>query len=213
MTRVRVALVAGLLVVAAAVAITLTRSPPVIAGSDFTPLAGVLAETSSNGALACQPAETLPQGTSAIRLSLYALVGPRLTVRVFSGNHILASGTREAGWIGQSPIVQLQPVSARTSPVKVCFTLGQSLGLVTLYGFNSAPAKAVTLEGGARLVGRLRIEYLKNGSHSWLSQALVIARHMGLGRWPTGSWIVLLELALMTGVLAGVSWLTVRELR
>jgi hypothetical protein len=36
---------------------------------------------------------------------------------------------------------------------------------------------------------------------------------MGLGHAPAGTWIVLLLAAVMAAVLAGASWLTVRELR
>jgi len=58
----------------------------------------------------------------------------------------------------------------------------------------------------------MRIEFLKPGKRSWLSSASSVARHMGLGRWIHGTWMVLLVIALLGAILLGASWLTVKEL-
>jgi hypothetical protein len=200
------------MVMGVSVAITLTGAPLIVAGSNFTSQKGLVAET-SGGARACQAGESLPEGTTAIRLSVYALIGPRLTIKVLSGKRLLASGVRDPGWIGESPTVALRPVSKGAQHVRVCFALGAAQGNVILYGGPAKPSERAVGEDGQLLSGRLRIEYLKPDDHSWLSLAPSVARRMGLGHWPAGTWIVLLELALMLGVLVGAIWLTNRELR
>jgi hypothetical protein len=42
--------------------------------------------------------------------------------------------------------------------------------------------------------------------------AETVARHVGLGRAPSGTWVVLLLLIAMGAVLATASWLLLREL-
>ena len=121
MTRARVALAAGLMLMLVAIGLTLTRSPPSVAWSDSTPLEGTFAEV-MGGSQACQAHEELPQGASAVRLSLYAGLGPRVSVKVLSGDQVLTSGVREAGWRGQSPTVPLSPVSQNASDVKLCLS-------------------------------------------------------------------------------------------
>jgi len=66
---------------------------------------------------------------------------------------------------------------------------------------------------GKALPGRFRIEYLRAASSSWWSQALTVARRMGLGRSPGGTWIVAPMIALMVAAIAVASRLILRELR
>ncbi len=53
----------------------------------------------------------------------------------------------------------------------------------------------------------LRIEYLRPGPGSWWSLASAVARRMGLGRAPSGTWVALLPLALMSVAVALAAWL------
>lgn len=211
MTRASLALVVGLVLLAGLAAITVTSSPPVLAASDYTQLAGLFVETSDAGQ-ACQPDEVLPAGISAIRPSLYATFGPRVAVSALSGGRVLTSGVRSSGWIGESPTIPVRPVRVGASRVTLCFTFGRATGVLSLYGDLASPARQTTANGHP-LGGRMRVEYLKPGSRSWLSLATSVARHMGLGHWAAGTWIVFLVMGLMATVLAGASWLTVKELR
>jgi hypothetical protein len=204
-------LVAGLALMAVALGVTLTRSPPVVVGGDFTPLNRQILET-TRSERACQADETLPRGTSAIRLSLYTPFGPRVTVKVFLGGRLLTSGVRGSGWNGESPTVSVRPMSPGASHVKVCFALGRTDGDVFLFGNRARPAEDAVGEGGRPLGGRMRIEYLRSGNRTWLSQVLSVARRMGLGRWPTGTWIALFVFGLMVAIVGGAAWLTLREL-
>jgi hypothetical protein len=210
--RVRLALVAGLALVAIAIGVTLTDSPPTVAWTDSTPLVVPIAQT-KRGAHACQGGETLPRGTSAVRVSLFAVFGPRVSVKVLSGERVLTSGARGSGWIGETVTVPLRPLRHGASHVEVCFVLGRTGGLVSMVGAPASPAAATRAGHGQRLPGRMRIEYVTPGRRSWWSLASSVARRMGLGHAPAGTWIVLLLAAVMAAVLAGASWLTVRELR
>jgi hypothetical protein len=211
-TRVRIALVGGLLLLALAICLTLTRSPPRVAGSDSTALGGSIAAT-SNGVGVCQSGETVPAGTTAIRLSLYTIFGPRVVAQVFSGGYLLTSGVRPAGWTEEGPTILVRPVDQTTTDVKVCITFGQPLGLINVNGSDTDPAAAMVSNAGQPLAGRMRIEYLASGRRSWWSLASLVAKHLGLGRWPTGSWIALLALMLMVVVVVAVIRLTLVDLR
>jgi hypothetical protein len=210
--RVRLALAAGLALTAIAIGATLTRSPTTVAWTDSTPLVGPLAKT-KHSARACQADETLPQGTSAVRISLFAIFGPRLTVKALSGKRVLTSGVRGSGWTGEVVTVPVRPVRHGASHVKLCFALGRTDEVVELTGSPTSPAEATTTGDGRRLPGRMRIEYVKPDRRSWWSLTSSVARRMGLGRAAAGTWVVLLVMAVMAVVVAGASWLTVRELR
>jgi hypothetical protein len=191
--------------------VVLTSSPPRVASSDHTPLAGTFLQT-NNRVHACQAHEQLPRGASSVRLSLYDADGPRVTVAILSGRRVLTDGVRGAGWIGESPTVPLRPVSRSYSDVTVCFALGETGGIVGVDGSEASLSEGLRYTNGKELPGRMRVEYLAPGDSSWLSLATVAARHMGLGRWPTGSWLALFELVVLAALAGGVAWLIVRQL-
>jgi hypothetical protein len=205
--RVRIAFVVGLLLLVVAICVTLTRAQPTVAGTDSTALQTFVAET-SNGAGLCQQDETVPQGTTALRLSLYTIFGPWVAVRVYAGGHTIASGVRGAGWTGEGPTVRVSRVRRTVSNVKVCITFGRPLGQIKVDGSVTSPGHPMESADGQQLAGRMRIEYLEPGSHSWWSSASVVASRMGFGRWPAGTWIVFLAIALMVAVLVGIVRLT-----
>jgi hypothetical protein len=210
--RVRLALAAGLTLMAIAIGVTLTRSPIVVAGTNSIPDMGELASTSSD-ATACQADELPPGGTSAIRLTLEAVVGPRLSVTELSGAHVVARGVTGAGWTGAAVTVALRPVARAASRVRVCFGLGSTNGPVVMLGRPTDPAVAAVTSNGRPLPGRVGVEYLRESRGSWSSIAAAVARRMGLGHAAAGTWVAPLLLAAMASLLAGASWLTVRELR
>jgi hypothetical protein len=63
------------------------------------------------------------------------------------------------------------------------------------------------------LPGRLGIEYLAPSHGSWWSRLLSVARHFGLGRAYSGTWIALLVAALMAAVVVLAVRLSLRELQ
>jgi hypothetical protein len=210
--RVRVALVVGLMLMVVSIGVVLTRSPTIVGGSDFTPLDEPFAET-YRSTQACQGDEVMPKGTSALRLSLFARYGPPVTVKVLSGDRVVTRGMVKAGWIGEGPTVPVSPIRRNAFHVKVCFALGQMDGRLKVIGEPAGSTGVLTSDAGQQLGGRLRIEYLKPGDRSWLSQVSSVARRMGLGRWASGTWIVLLIFVMVASVVVGATWLTVRELQ
>ena len=223
MSKVKATLAAGIVLIAGIGALTLTRSPPRVLRLSGPPANSSLGVTIADPAI-CQAEEVLPADVSAIRLPLIAFFGSKVHVVLYSGSQVLAEGSRGPDWTGTSVTVPVKPVAHATSNVKLCFALGPNGQKVIIPG-HVTPVReaAVALTGDvitpqARvreeqpLRGRLVIEYLSSGEGSWWSRILTVARHVGIGRAFSGTWIALLIAALMTaaGVLA--VRLTLREL-
>lgn len=208
--HVRVALLAGVALIAAALAWTLSRTPAVVARSSFAYTHKAIAATTTPAG-ACQQSETMPRGTSAVRLGLVAVVGPRITVKVRTSSHVVATGTRAAGWEGGSVTVPIHPAARRTTAVTVCFALTALNGPVQMLGIHTHHSRAIGT-GGQRLPGRLHLEYLQPGQASWWSMALATARRLGLGRAASGTWNAALVVVLAMTLIALSSWLLTREL-
>jgi predicted membrane protein DUF2142 len=187
------ALAAGLVLLAAGVALTLSGAPSVVAGTNGAGLEVRFGRTEGPGRV-CQPDETLPRETSAIRLSLEAAIGPRVTLEAFAGGRLITSGRRGAGWTGGSVTVPVRPLPYRVAHVELCVAIARSRVHVATVGARARPASAMRSSEGAVLTGRLRSEYLRAGRASWWSLALGVARRMGLGRTLSGTWIALLVL-------------------
>jgi hypothetical protein len=210
MRSVRIALVCGLTLVALAVGLTLTRSPTTVIATDGLSREAYIAQTSSS-ARGCQGEERLPAGTSAIRLTLAANIGPDMTVTATVGGALLTHGTRGAGWTGTSVTVPVHPVAHTTPRVRICFSLEHPVEAVKIFGRKTPGAIAIA-SGAQKLPGRVGVEYLRQSSSSWLSLVPAIVRRMGGGHaWP-GSWIVFALLVGMAGSGALLCRLILREL-
>jgi hypothetical protein len=207
---VKLVLAGGLAITAVAVGVTLSHSPLSVAATNGVPRASTIGETEVNTG-ACQADETLPAGTSAIRLGLAVTIGPQVLVKVLSGSRVIARGVRGTGWNGGALTVPLAKVDRTHSHVTVCFQLSRLTGRVSLLGMQTGVALAAR-DGGQTLPGRMAIEYLRPGQR-WWSVAGSVIRHMGLGRAASGVWIVFPIAALTTAVIALASWLTIRELQ
>jgi hypothetical protein len=207
---VRLTLAGGLALLLAAIALTLTGSPSRVVSTNSVTLRGQVAVLHAP-ATVCQPEAALPRDISAVRMTLESVVGPHVLVVASSGGRVLASGTRGSGWTGADVTVPVRYTAATPSNMKLCVTLGQGREQILMLGNTSSVASAAT-SNGTRLIGRLRVEYLAAGQHSWWSQALPVARRLGLGRAPGGTWVVGVILALMAAVAVLASWLVLREL-
>ena len=207
MRSVRVALTVGLAITAAAVGLVLSGSRPTLAGTNSVPPERVLTSV-SGGTTVCQPVGTLPAGTKAMRLSLTANAGPRVTVKARSGTQVITHGERDAGWGEANTVtVPVKRVPSTITGASVCVTLGPSSEHVLINGAfipTSANAHTVT--------PRFRVEYLSAGHRSWWSLASSVAHRMGLGHAASGTWIVFLLIALMIVVAVLASRLLLREL-
>jgi hypothetical protein len=211
MSRAAITLAVMLALLAIAVGLTLTRSPITVLASNGAVNQAVLVETAS-AVSGCQGAETLPAGTSAIRLAIGGEIGPATSVTVKSGGRILARGSRPAGWTGGTVTVPVPRPANTVKGVDVCFTLAKPLEPITIFGIPSSGAGTLRTSAAQLARGRLGIEYLHSGPSSWLSLLPTIAWRMGIGHaWP-GSWIVFALLAAMLASAALLSTLALREL-
>jgi hypothetical protein len=200
----------GVALLIAVCAYALTRSPPRVLRAAPKP-SGLVTALSGDGE-ACQAGEVLPAGASAVRLSIAAYVGARIRVKVYSGSQLLTEGSRDPDWTGTSVTVPVSPLRESVSNASVCFAISPNSESLFVLGTETPTSEAMYLPTGERLSGRLEIEYLGPGQGSWWSRILTVARHMGLGRAFSGTWIVLLIAAMVAaiGVLAG--GLALREL-
>jgi hypothetical protein len=201
---VRAALGAGLALLALAIVVRLSRPPLAVIATNMEVAGTPIGITSGNGKF-CEANETLPAGASTIRVGLSVNVGPRVTVTVLSGSRVLAEGTQPAGWTGEVVTVPIAPVPSTVSGTNVCIAIGPTLEPVEVIGQKS-------LRPTPESPGKVKIEYMRPGNRSWWSLALPIARRMGLGRSPSGTWIAFIPLVLMAVAVVLTAWLTLRQL-
>jgi hypothetical protein len=222
MKRVKIALAVGVALIAVAIAFTLTRSPPrVLRGSWHGSETGLGAPTGD--AAVCQDNEVLPAGTTAVRLSMWAFVGARVRVVAYAGTQVLTEGSHGPDWTSTTVTVPVRAVPSTTAGVRLCLAIGPNSEPILLLGDNAPPSEeAVELPANVpapqsasfeqKLRGRVNVEYLGSGTGSWWSQITSVARHVGLGRAYSGTWIVALIGALMIAV-GALAWrLMLREL-
>jgi hypothetical protein len=202
-----VALALGLTGIAAAVVLVLGRPPLVVAGVGNAHARTLLGHTSGDVRI-CQGGETLPAGTTAVRLALAANIGPKVTFEARSGSRELTHGAREAGWgVDETVTIPVRRIARTVSGVRVCTSIGAALGPIEVLGARAAAA------GGAQVgAPEIEIEYLRPGRRSWWSLAGSIARHMGLGHAPSGAWTAVLLALLTPSVVLLVAWLIYSEL-
>jgi hypothetical protein len=118
-----------------------------------------------------------------------------------------------SGWTSGAVTVPVKPLAHAVSGAQICFKLGRSVETVQLGGSPTNAALAARDLNGKALPGRFTVEYMRSGNGSWWSAAETTARHLGLGRAPSGTWVALLLLISMGAVLAIASWLVLKELR
>jgi hypothetical protein len=206
--RLKITLVASLLLGAAAVAVTLRGSPIAVARVSTTALVPI-GEVRQPIA-ACQMGEVLPRETSAIRMRIYAVYGPRVVATVLEDGRVLAHGERGSGWSGGAATVSVRPLPTTRSDVELCFAIyGNAEEPERLVGEPTTPSRAAFDRDGP-MAGRLRAEYLRPSKSSWWSLAPEVARRMGLGRAASGTWWALLAIVLVGGMIALCSWEIVR---
>jgi hypothetical protein len=208
--RIKVALGAGVTLIAIAFAVTLAHAPTTTARQSVPPETKLVSTESD--ASACQYGETLPRDTSAIRLGLFADSSPEVSVQVYSGSRRVAAGHLGRGWSGEGATVAVNELPHAISPVKVCFALQSVIGDIHMLGRISSKSDATVSEGNP-LSGRISIQYLQHGHRSWWSLAASVMHRMGLGHAASGAWDALFVILLTGTVLTLSSWLVVRELR
>jgi hypothetical protein len=212
MRAVRVTILSGLALLAGALALLASGSPPTVALSSSAPIVAKLGAAYSDPGT-CQGGETLPAGTSALRLLLHSpMLGPRVSVEVLAGARVLTGGARGPGWTAGAVTVPVKPLPRTVAGVAVCFSFSRSAWPIGLTG-RPAPPQLAARAARQVLSGRVGVEYLRPGERSWWSRLPAIARQMGLGHAVGGAWVPALVLALIASLVGLSSWLAVRELR
>lgn len=223
MSKVKIALAVGVVLLAGVAAVTLKQAPlrTVRVGEPTGAEVGILANVSGVISV-CQPGETLPAGVSDIRLALWAWYGAPVHVRAYSGSRILTEGSRGPDWTSNTVTVPVTPLRRSTSNVKLCFAIGPNSQPLLLRGgsarqlasaaVRSSPTPQAAESEHALLRGKVGVEYLTAGRGSWWSRVSSVAKHMGLGRAYTGTWIAFLVAVLMAAVGVLAIRLTLREL-
>ncbi len=201
---VRVALAAGLALLVVAIAVRVSRPPLTVFATNSVKAEGSIATTKGNTTF-CQGNETLPAGASAMRLSVGVNVGPKVTVTVLSGSQVIARGAQAAGWTGEQVTVPIAPVASAVTGASVCLAIGPAVESIGLTG-----VKAPHPTGEAP--GKVSVEYLRPGNRTWLSMTGAVARRLGLGRSPSGTWIAFVPILLMLAALVLTVRLVLREL-
>lgn len=201
--NVRVALAVGLVLAATAVGVVLSRSPLTVAGTNSIWAVHLAIPIAKGGFGTCQPSGTVREGTSAIRISASMNIGPRVTVTVLSPSRaIVAHGERAAGWGVQETVTVPVARVARTIPdARTCIAFGPAVEPIQV---NGTRVNGVTM---------FRFEYLRPNPASWWSLASSVARRMGFGHAPSGTWVVFLLIALMVAVAILAAQLVLWELR
>jgi hypothetical protein len=209
--QVAITIAVGFALITAALVGILVQAPKKIISTNSITVAPELGLFRPNTTV-CQANERLPASTAALRMSLIAYLGPAVFVTVSHGDQIVASGHHDAGWVSGSLTLPLQPAVATPIDAKICLTRDTGALVVGLFGNIVPRARAATVNGKS-LPGRMRIEYLRQGHRSWLSLARHVARRLGLGHTPSGTWIVLPLSAMMAIAVALGAWLLMREQR
>lgn len=212
-TRARVAItmaLGGALIMGVLLAILLQAPREVISTNNIT----VAQEVGLLGphTTVCQADERLPASTAAVRVSLIAYIGPAVSVTVTREGRVVAGGHRNAGWVSSYLTLPLAPSPPAPIDATICLSRGGGAQLAGVLG-NVTPRSVAATSNGRPLSGRMRVEYLKRGERSWLSLAKHVARRLGLGHAPSGTWIVLPLALMMAMAVALAAWLLMREQR
>lgn len=185
-----VALVGGSALIVLALVLTLSRRPLVVAGTNSVTPNTVLAATSGNSGT-CQGAETIPRGTTAVRMWLAGNVMPQVSVTIRQGTRTVATGTQEGSRLRKVTTVPITRVRHALHDARLCLAIAPAVQEVDLYG-GLAPHPRP-----GEPHHRLTVEYLRPGRRSWWSLVGLVARRIGLGRAPAGRLTALIPLTLM----------------
>jgi hypothetical protein len=176
----RTVVVLGLAALVLAAALLLTRSAPRRAGTNFTEDLGYAIHLLPGQQL-CEPGELVPGDTAGVMLDASAgtvTPSPPLAVTI-SGAGVASSGALRAGWRQGWVRIPVQRI-ANTTGGTVCV---RDAGAVPVSFGGSVPDGSFVVSiDGQGLGGRLRIEYERPGSESWLSLLPTLAHRFDLDK-------------------------------
>jgi hypothetical protein len=184
--RIKFVLGAGLVAVAAVVAVLLLGEGQRRAGSNYVPEHGPVTELRA-GDTHCETGVIVPGDAAALRLAIgtYGNPTPELRVRATApGEGTVTSGRLPAGRREGRVVIPMSKVADTVTGAEVCVRAGS--GRNVLYGRGDS----------------IRLSWLREGSESRLSMLAVVAHRLGLAKLnPLGSWLMV----LLVGML-GAAW-------
>ncbi len=203
MRRAHVTLLGGLVLVVLGVGVVSLGHPDTVARANGLSPENVVAGVTSHARL-CQARELVPRGTTSLAVWISSFSGPAISVELTAEGREIAHGRRGSGWTSRSVTIPLNRAVPRDTIATVCFTVTPKYEEVVARGNPRKGAPATTLNGKP-LEGAITIEYLHSGSRSWLSRAPQIARHLGLGRVPSGAWAPAFAFVLVLAIAGTVA--------
>jgi hypothetical protein len=210
MCTARLVFAGALILGAVALAITLSSSP--ISVTRVSGGGRVQSGSLRESTTICQPSETLPRGTTAVRLQVFATTGPRVTASVLEDGQTIARGERASGWTGGTVTVAVNQLAVTRHGVTLCFSLALNGDEEASLSLEPTMAALAAEQFGVRLPGRLRVEDVRPARASWWSLVLPVARRMGLGHAASGTWWALFVAAVMLAVVLLSLRVVLREL-
>ena len=197
----------GLVAVLVALAAILTESKPRQAGSNYVRDDTLIARLAP-GERACQRNEVVPEDAGRLRLLVRSSGGPLPTLRLTlaSAGRSVVAGTLRGGGRGGHVSVPVGMAPPAGGPTTVCL---ENVGARPAALFGSPSPDPMRISSRASrgpttraTPGRLRFEWLRSGSESWLELLPALARRVGYAKAnPFGSALIGL-----VGVLVVVSW-------
>jgi hypothetical protein len=198
---VRFVVAVGVLAIAIAGVAVLLQSAQRRSGTNLTANTGFVIGVAAGQQL-CEPGELVPGDTGGLRLSASsgALPGPRLDATVGAGTKLLAAGHLATGWRTGTVTIPLSRIAATQQNASVCLV---NRGTSTVSFGGSVPdANFYVVLGGKPLSGRMRIEYMRPGSESWLSLLPTLTHRFSLAKgdlvrhWAAPAALLLMLLAI-----------------
>ncbi len=201
-TALRVLLALGLVAIALAAAVVLLQSAPRRSGTNLTTDSGPVVPLPGAQQL-CEPGELLPADTGSLQLNAQPEggTGPALGVAIAGPDgRVLSRGKLAEGWKAGTIRLPVQRMPNAIAGATVCI---RNLGArYVRFGGSMPDAEFTVTLAGKVLYGRMRIEYMRPGSESWLALAPTIAHRMSLAKsdlvrhWAAFAAILLMLLAI-----------------
>jgi hypothetical protein len=218
-TAKRTVLAGGLLALALTSIVFLAHSAPRRAGTNLT-AAATYAIPLGPGQQLCEPGELLPADTGALEVgaqvqgsvvqasagrgsAVQGPAGPPLQASLRGPRGQLSSGTLGGGWHTGRIRIPVSRLAGSTGGT-VCL---RNQGRVAVAFAGSLPDSGFTVQvAGQTLGGRLRIDYLRPGSESWLELAPTLAYRLSLAKsdlvrhWAAEGALLLMLIAVTLAV-------------
>jgi hypothetical protein len=201
----RWALAVGVAAIAAVFVVLLLHSEQRRSGTDLTPNGAFIAYLNA-GQEACQNQEPLPAGAAAVRMTIGTHGPPGPPVHLtWSGPHgeVVTSGGRGAGWRQGIVTIPITRVAKPMEGLRVCFR-SDGPQPIALAGTQPDPGYRLQVPG-ITIEARLRYDYLRPGSESWLELLPTLAYRSTIARsglvrhW---AWVAAVLLMLFAAALA-----------